>query len=121
MCLLLECPFYSFKIILNTVSRGFPGGFPADSDSTESACTAGDCLIPGLGRSPGEANGNFLQYSCLGNPTDRGTWQVTVHGVAKSWRLLILVSRITLKSVAGTSIFWIHCGSIPLFIVSLKF
>ena len=40
--------------------------------------------IPGLGRSPGEGNGNTLQYSCLENPTDRGAWQATVHGVAKS-------------------------------------
>ena len=36
--------------------------------------------IPGSGRSPGEGNGNPLQYSCLGNPTERGTWQATVHG-----------------------------------------
>ena len=41
------------------------------------------CLIPGSGRSPGEGNGNTLQYSCLENPTDRGTWEATVHGVAK--------------------------------------
>ena len=41
-------------------------------------------LIPGLGRSPG-GNGNPLQYSCLGNPMDRGAWQAIVHGVAKSW------------------------------------
>ena len=40
--------------------------------------------IPGLGRSLGEGNGNPLQYSCLENPTDRGMWQATVHGVAKS-------------------------------------
>ena len=40
--------------------------------------------IPGLGRSPGEGNGNPLQYSRLENPTDRGAWQATVHGVAKS-------------------------------------
>ena len=39
--------------------------------------------IPGLGRSPGEGNGNPLQYSCLGNPMDRGAWQATIHGVAK--------------------------------------
>ena len=45
---------------------------------------AGDVgSIPGLGRSPGEGNGNPLQYSCLGNPTDRGTWWNTVHGVAE--------------------------------------
>ena len=41
-------------------------------------------LIPGLRRSPGEGNGNPLQYSCLENPKDRGTWQATVHRVAKS-------------------------------------
>ena len=40
--------------------------------------------IPDLGRSPGEGNGNPLQYSCLGNPIDRGNWQATVHRVAKS-------------------------------------
>ena len=40
-------------------------------------------LIPGLGRSPGEGNGNPLQYSCLGNPMDRGAWWATVHGVTK--------------------------------------
>ena len=39
--------------------------------------------ISGLGRSPGEGNGNPLQYSCLGNPMDRGAWQAVVHGVAK--------------------------------------
>ena len=40
--------------------------------------------IPGLGKSPGEGHGNLLQYSCLGNPMDRGEWQATTHGVAKS-------------------------------------
>ena len=50
----------------------------------ESICNAGDMgLIPGSGRSPGERNGNPLQYSCLGNPMDSGTWWATVHGVAK--------------------------------------
>ena len=47
-------------------------GFPGGSDSKESACNAGDPgLIPGLGRSPGERNGNPLQYSCLENPMNR--------------------------------------------------
>ena len=51
----------------------------------ESACNAGDPgSLLGLGRSPGEGNGNPLQYSCLENPMDRGTWWATVHGVAKS-------------------------------------
>ena len=45
-------------------------------------------LIPGLGRSPGEGNGNPLQYSCLENPMDRGAWWATVRGVAKSWARL---------------------------------
>ena len=40
-------------------------------------------LNPGSGRFPGEGNGNLLQYSCLGNPMDRGPWWATVHGVAK--------------------------------------
>ena len=48
-------------------------GFPGVSDGKESACNAGDPgLIPGLGRSPGEGNGNPLQHPCLGNPMDRG-------------------------------------------------
>ena len=42
--------------------------------------------IPGLGRSPGEGNGNPLQYSCLGNPLDRGAWGATVYRVTKSQR-----------------------------------
>ena len=54
-------------------------------EDKESACNEGDLgLIPGLGRSPGEGNGTPLQYSCLENPMDRGAWQTTVHGVAKS-------------------------------------
>ena len=50
----------------------------------ESACNAGDLgLTPGSGRSPGEGNGNPLQYSCVDNPMDEGTWQATVHGVTR--------------------------------------
>ena len=60
-------------------------GFPGGSDGEESACNAGDQgSIPGSGRSPGEGNGNALQYSCLENSMDRGAWRATVHGVAKS-------------------------------------
>ena len=48
----------------------------------ESACNAEDPgSKPGLGRSSGEGNGNPLQYSCLGNPVDRGAWWATVHGI----------------------------------------
>ena len=63
-----------------TMSVGFPDG----SEVKNPAANAGDLgSIPGSGRSPGEGSGNPLQYSCLGNPMDRGAWQVTVHGVAK--------------------------------------
>ena len=59
--------------------------FPGGSDGKESACNAGDPgSISGLGRSPGEGNGNPLQSYCLENSTDRGAWQATVHGVVKS-------------------------------------
>ena len=59
--------------------------FHCGSDSKESDCNAGDPgSIPGLGRSPGEGNGNALQYSCLENPMDGEAWQATVYGVAKS-------------------------------------
>ena len=54
-----------------------------------SPANAGDPgSIPGLGRSPGEENVNPLQCCCLGQSTDRGAWQATVHGVAKSWTQL---------------------------------
>ena len=60
-------------------------GFPSGSDGKESACSAGDPgLIPELGRSSGEGNGNPLQHSCLENPMDRGVWRATVHRVAES-------------------------------------
>ena len=64
-------------------------GFPGGSEVKASACNAGDLgSIPGSGRSPGEGNGNPLQYSFLENPMDGGAWWATVHGVAKSWTRL---------------------------------
>ena len=58
----------------------------------EFACNARDegdvGSIPGSGRSPGGETATPLQYSCLGNPMDRGAWRATVHGVAKSWTQL---------------------------------
>ena len=60
-------------------------GFPGSSEGKVSASNAGDLgSILGSVRSPGEGNGNLLQYSCLGNPLGRGAWWATVHGVAKS-------------------------------------
>ena len=53
--------------------------FPANAEDAKDTG-----LIPGLGRSPAGGNGNPLQYSCLENPRDRGTWWATVHGVAKN-------------------------------------
>ena len=78
--------FWSIRLIL---------GFPAGSDDKESACNSGDLgLIPGLGRSPGEGNGNPLQYSGLESPMDRGAWWATVPGVTQSqnWSTVILCS-----------------------------
>ena len=64
-------------------------GFPDGSDGKDSACNVGDPgSIPGSGRSPGEGNGNSLQYSCLENPMHRGAWWATVHVIAKSWMQL---------------------------------
>ena len=61
--------------------KSFPGG----SDGKESTCNAEDLgLIPGLGRSPGEGNGNPLQYSCLENSMDRGDWRSVVRGVPEN-------------------------------------
>ena len=60
-------------------------GFSGGSDGKESACNVEDLgSNPGSGRSPGEGNGNPLLYSCLENSMDRGAWQATVHGIAKS-------------------------------------
>jgi len=62
-----------------------PGGFPGGTAVKNPPANVRDTgLIPGLGRSPGVGNGNPLQYSCLGNSMDRGTWQTTVHGVTES-------------------------------------
>ena len=59
-------------------------GFPECSEGKASAYNVGDPhSIPGLGRSPGEGNGNRFQYSSLGNPMDRGAWWAAVHGTTK--------------------------------------
>ena len=63
-------------------------GFPDGAHGKESTCQSGDVRdmgsIPGLGRSPGEGNGNPLHYSCLESPMDTGVWWATVLRVAKS-------------------------------------
>ena len=78
----LFCPFFFFSLQIVL-------GFPGSSNSKTSACNARDPgEIPGSGRSPGERNGNPLQYSYLENFIDRGAWQATVHGTTKSWTQL---------------------------------
>ena len=79
-------------------------GFPCGSAGKESACSAGDlCLIPGLGRSPGEGKGYLLQYSGLENNMD-----YIVHGVAKSWTWL---SDLHFQFFPGRGRFWAEgCG-----------
>ena len=71
--------------ILNVHIQLYYNTFPTGgSAGQESACNSEDPgSIPGSGRSPGEGNGNPLQYSCLGNPMNRGAWQTTVLLVAK--------------------------------------
>ena len=67
-------------------------GFPGDTMVKKTPAEIGDIReagsIPGSRRSPGERNGNSLQYSCLENSMDSGAWCATVHGVAKSWTRL---------------------------------
>ena len=77
------------------------------SDGKESAHNVGDLgLIPESRRSPGEGNGNPLQYSCLGNPTDGGAWWATVLGVAKSWTWL---RNFTFTISFHSSVFFLTC------------
>ena len=62
---------------------GFPGGSMVKNSPANSGDAGDTGLIPKSGRSPGEGNGNQLQYSSLGNPMGRGAWRVAVHGIAK--------------------------------------
>ena len=102
--LVLCCPLLLLPSILSSISVffnesflhirlpnywSFSFSFPGGSEVKASACNVGDLgSIPGLGRSPGEGNGNPLQYSCLENPMDGGGWWATVHGVAKESDLI---------------------------------
>ena len=79
--------------------------FPGVSDGKSPAYNAGDLgSIPGLGRFPGEGNGNPLQYSCLENSMDGGAWWATVHGVTKSWTRLSDFTLYMEKEMATQSI-----------------
>ena len=108
---ILTCKFIKSTLTfiwnLQTI-QGFPGG----SEVKASAWNAGDPgSIPGWGRSPGEGNGNPLQYYCLKNPMDRGAWQATVHGVAKesdrTERLHFHFQKVIIEIVALKSVMFV--------------
>ena len=84
-------------------------GFSGSSNGKESAYNAGDPdSIPGSGRSPGEGNGNSLQYSCLGNPMDRGAWQAAVHRVAKIRTRLTNTFTFTYLQISALDLYTMH-------------
>ena len=86
MCLTLTKIWSPTKFVpeINSIYL-YNWGFPSDSLVKNLPAKVGDRgSIPELGRSPRGGNGNLLQYSCLGNPLDRGAWCATVHGVAES-------------------------------------
>ena len=91
---------FTCLFLVSSKMQGFPGG----SDSKESAYNVGDLgSIPGLGRSPGEGNGNPLQFSGLENPLDRGAWRATVRGVrvGHDWTTLTLLHFLKCKLGEG--------------------
>ena len=98
----------------NLASPSAYWGFPGSSDGKASACNAGDLgSIPGSGRSPGEGNGNPVQYSCLENPMDQRAWWASVHGVAKSQTLLSdFTSLLHMDSIIVPNLF---CFFVPLY------
>ena len=89
---MILCHQHAYSVFYVIIKGNIIGNFIFDAiwhSGKESVCKAGDEAeavgsIPGLGRSLRERNGNPLQHYCLRNPIDRGSWQATVHGVAKS-------------------------------------
>ena len=81
-----QAPWHQISLGGNSsLRRGYYILFPGGSDGEKSACNSGDLgSIPGSGRSPGEGNGNPLQYTRLENPMDGGARWATAHGVTKS-------------------------------------
>ena len=76
--------FFLELLVIALHTWGFPGGTVGKNPPANAGDAWDASSIPGLERSPGEGNGNLLQYSCLENSMDRGTWQATVHRVSKS-------------------------------------
>ena len=81
----------SFKVSVQFTDFGFPSGSVVNNSPEEDTGDSGS--TPGLGRSPGEGNGNPLQYFCLDSLMDKGSWRATVHGATKSWTGLEGLSR----------------------------
>ena len=99
----------AFVCVYSFLGGGFSGGSVIKNPPAEAEGTS---LIPGLGRSPGEGNGNPLQYSCLGNPMDRGAWWATVHRVTKNQtRLNIHTHNILLYECSTTCLLLIVTDS----------
>ena len=102
------CPHCYPQICSSPLSFSVPyicvNGLPWWLNCKESICNAGNsgdlCLIPGLGKSPGEGNGHLSQYSCLENPMDRGAWWAAAHGVAKTQTWL------SMHGIVYSSLLW---------------
>ena len=78
-------PFSEYNVFEICLWLDFPDGTMIKNLPASAGVTGDMGLIPGSERSPGGRHGNLLQYSCLGNPMDKGVWWATVHDVAKSW------------------------------------
>ena len=98
--------------------RSFSGGVVVKKPQANAGDARDMALIPGSGRSPGEGNSNALQYSCLGNPMDRGTWQATVHAIAKESDMTELLNNNNnfLKSKVLSYVSFFLCSSLPSFL-----
>ena len=72
------------QLIMDNPFQGFPGGATGKEPASQDRRHKRPGFIPRLGRSPGRGHGNPLQFSGLENPMDRGAWQATIHGIAKS-------------------------------------
>ena len=87
------------------LSKGFPCGAMVKNPPAKAGDLRDEGSIQGLGRSPGEGNGDRLQYSCLENPMDRGAWRAVVHRVTKSWtELKQLNMHVRIKSLRASQV-----------------
>ena len=99
--------------ITTDITKGFPCSSVGKKNlfaMQKSTCSAGDLgSIPGSGRSPGEGNGNPLQYSCLENPMDRGAWQAIAHGVTRVGHDLALQISTFPLHITSMSVLYLVC------------